>query len=232
MIKMKPIKYGLICALFLITGCATMPQGPRVAVMPTQGKPFDQFQREDSECRRWAEKSVGTAPSEIQNQNTVAGAAIGTAGGAGVGALLGSASGHAGAGAAIGAGLGLLMGSAIGSDSGRVSAAEAQKRYDIAYSQCMSSSGNQVTISPVYQAPARYYHPQRRRVIVVPAEQPPVYYAPAEPPAYYLPPQPPVYQSAPPSQPPVYQPPPPSPQQYQAPGLPPDLGNNYAPPPN
>jgi len=90
-------------------------------VLPAPGKPFSKFQEEDANCRRWAEQSVGVSPSEIRNQNTASGAAVGALGGAGVGALLGAASGHAGAGAAIGAGTGLLLGTAVGSDTGRVS---------------------------------------------------------------------------------------------------------------
>ncbi|MFA7405357.1 MAG: hypothetical protein WC007_15290, partial [Pelobacteraceae bacterium] len=102
-------------------------------------------------------------------------------------------------GAAIGAGTGLLMGSSSGSDAGRVSAQEAQRRYDTAYAQCMASNGNQVIMQREYAVP-RYY--QRRRVIMLPAEEPPVYYSPP---------------------PPVYQPPPPAPVTpvYPPPGTPP-----------
>jgi len=179
---MKPLKrFICIASAVIVSGCATMPTGPSVMVLPAPGKPFSKFQEEDANCRRWAEQSVGVSPSEIRNQNTASGAAVGALGGAGVGALLGAASGHAGAGAAIGAGTGLLLGTAVGSDTGRVSGQEAQRRYDIAYSQCMVSNGNRVG-----QTAPDYYH--RRRVIVVPAEPPPpVYYAPPPPP-------PPTYQ--------------------------------------
>jgi len=161
----------------IMSSCATMPTGPSVNVLPAPGKPFSQFQSEDANCRKWAEHSVGVSPTDVQNQNTAGGAAIGAVGGAGAGALLGAASGHAGAGAAIGAGTGLLLGTVIGSEKGRVTAREAQRRYDIAYEQCMTSSGNQV----VNRVP-------RRRVIVVPPPPPPVYYE--TPPAEYQPPPP------------------------------------------
>jgi len=134
----------LVVMVMLVSGCATFPTGPSVRVLPAPGKSFDQFQTEDAKCRRWAEQAIGVSPQDVQNQNTAGGAAIGTLAGAGVGALLGAASGHAGAGAAIGAGSGLLLGSAIGSDSGRVYGAQAQRRYDNAYVQCMYSHGNQV----------------------------------------------------------------------------------------
>jgi outer membrane lipoprotein SlyB len=176
---MKLLRQFLCVALAVtvsVSGCATMPTGPSVMVLPAPGKPFSTFQAEDASCRKWGEQSVGVSPSEIRNQNTAGGAAVGALGGAGVGALLGAASGHAGAGAAIGAGTGLLLGTAVGSDTGRVSGQEAQRRYDIAYSQCMVSHGNRVG------GQAEYY--RRHRVIVVPAEPPP-------PPVYYVPPPPP-----------------------------------------
>ena len=177
---LKRIAVGLL--MLAATGCATtMPQGPSVAVLPTQGKPFAKFQEEDADCRKWAEKSTGISSAEAQNQSTLSGAAVGSLIGAGAGALLGSVSGHVGAGAAVGAGAGLLMGTAVGSDSAKVTAREAQRRYDIAYSQCMSSYGNQISRPAVHEP--RYYYPPRR-VIVVPAEPPPVYYAPPPPPVY------------------------------------------------
>jgi hypothetical protein len=199
---MERMKLSAISILILaVTGCATtMPQGPSVMVLPAQGKPFSLFQEEDANCRKWAEKSIGISPAEAQNKGTASGATVGALTGAGAGALLGSVSGHMGAGAAIGAGVGLLMGTAVGSDTGQVSAREAQRRYDIAYAQCMASNGNQIGSSAVGTAP-RYYH--RRRVIVVPAEPYPDYYVvPPAPASTYPPPgapPPPVYAPAQPT---------------------------------
>ena len=127
-----------------LTGCATLPTGPSVMVLPTPGKPFELFQSEDLNCRRWAEQQVGTGPQQNYNDNVATGATVGTVLGAGIGALLGAASGHAGAGAAIGAGSGLLVGSANGAESGRVYGYQAQRRYDNTYLQCMYASGNQI----------------------------------------------------------------------------------------
>lgn len=170
---MKRVKQLVACTLVLVmTGCATMPTGPSVRVLPAPGKPFEQFQLEDAYCRRWADQAIGVSPQEAQNQNTAGGAAIGALGGAGVGALLGAAGGHAGAGAAIGAGSGLLLGSAIGSSSGQVYGEEAQRRYDNAYVQCMYSHGNQVP-----GAVRRY----RRRAVTPPPPPPDYEYAPSAP---------------------------------------------------
>jgi hypothetical protein len=130
--------------LLALSGCATLPTGPSVMVLPTPGKPFEVFLAEDAACRRSAEQQLGMNPQESYNENAVSGAAVGTAIGAGVGALLGAASGHAGAGAAIGAGSGLLVGSASGADAGQVYGHQAQRRYDNTYLQCMYANGNQI----------------------------------------------------------------------------------------
>jgi hypothetical protein len=58
--------------------------------------------------------------------------------------------GHAGTGAAIGAGTGLLGGAAVGANADQAAGWNAQRRYDIAYQQCMYAKGNQV---PGFQPP-------------------------------------------------------------------------------
>jgi hypothetical protein len=137
-----------ICLVFVVLlvigGCATIPKGPSVMVLPPPGKPFELFQVEDAICKQWAAQQIGQSPQETVNQNTVTGAVAGTVIGAGLGAAIGSTSGDMGAGAAIGAASGLLLGIASGSDSARVYGWEAQRRYDIAYMQCMYAKGNQI----------------------------------------------------------------------------------------
>lgn len=137
-------------ALLVLSGCATIPNGPSVRVLPGEGKTFEEFQADDAVCRQWAGQSIGISPQETVNRNAVTGAAVGTAIGAGAGALIGAATGHAGAGAAIGAGSGLLVGTASGAEAGNISGWEAQRRYDNTYVQCMYSKGNQVpgTVRP------------------------------------------------------------------------------------
>jgi len=137
-------------ALLAMSGCATIPTGPSVMVMPPPGKPFDVFTKEDNTCKQWAQQQIGTNPQEIANKNTTTGAAVGTAVGAGLGAAIGAASGQAGAGAVIGGASGLLVGTSEGSQAGQAYGNEAQRRYDNAYVQCMYSYGNQV---PGYRTP-------------------------------------------------------------------------------
>jgi len=154
-----------LLAIVALAGCATLPTGPSVMVLPGAGKTMEKFQEEDASCRQWASQQIGTSAQEVADQNTATGAVIGTMLGAGLGAAIGAASGNPGTGAAIGAGSGLLAGTAQGAAAGQVAGGEVQRRYDNAYVQCMYANGNQ--IPKVSQAPRRYYR------TVVP---PPVYY--------------------------------------------------------
>ncbi len=140
--RMQKLLPGL--ALLVVAGCATVPTGPSVLVLPAPGKPFEVFQADDIACRQWANYQIGVSPQEVATQSAVSGAAVGTIVGAGVGAALGAAAGDVGTGAAIGAGSGLLVGTASGASAGQYSGYETQRRYDHAYIQCMYAKGNQV----------------------------------------------------------------------------------------
>jgi len=172
------------CLLLLVLcGCATLPTGPSVNVLPAQGKPFDTFRTEDAMCRQWAEQQMGNSTQDAYDRNVATGAVAGTAVGAGLGAAVGSASGHAGAGALIGAASGLLVGTAAGSSSGQVYGREAQRRYDNAYMQCMYSYGNQV---PGYR-PRAVAVPPRPVVVAPPPPAAPVVVQTEVPPPEVLP---------------------------------------------
>ncbi len=140
-----------LTASVLLTACAVAPpSAPNVMALPSQGKPYDVFQREDYYCRQAAGGSGGGAETAAQAQNNAVGSAVvGTAVGAAAGALLGAASGNAGAGAAIGAGTGLLVGSAAGANSAGRGGYMSQQQYDTAYTQCMYAYGNSVQSPPV-----------------------------------------------------------------------------------
>ena len=123
--------------LALLAGCASLPDGPRVAVMPAPNKPFDVFVADDRLCRSFAAQSIGTSPNELASRNLVDNAVAGTAIGAAAGALAGGQHG-----AATGAAIGMVAGTASGAGQSSLSGSEAQRRYDIAYQQCMYSKGN------------------------------------------------------------------------------------------
>jgi hypothetical protein len=130
--------YGVLAGAMLLGACAQIPTGPSVAVMPPPGKPFDLFVQDDQLCRNYATQSIGgTSASQAAAASAVTSAAVGTALGAAVGALAG---GHnsVGTGAAVGA----VAGSAIGLGEADTSGRTVQRRYDIAYQQCMYSRGN------------------------------------------------------------------------------------------
>ncbi len=156
--------------LLAMGGCATLPEGPSVRVLPAPGKSFEQFQVDDGICRQWAAQQIGESAQETANRSTASSAVVGTAVGAGVGAMIGAAAGNPGAGAAIGGGSGLLLGTASGAGAGQASGGLAQRRYDNAYVQCMYAKGNQVPgavrrVRPVRNAPGSYpvppdYYPQ------------------------------------------------------------------------
>ncbi len=176
--------FPLFLALALLGGCATIPTGPSVMVLPGPGKPFEVFQSDDGVCRQWAAQQVGAQPNDAVNQNLAGGAAIGTLMGAGLGAAIGAASGNVGAGAAIGAGTGLVFGTAAATGPAYAAGGEVQRRYDIAYQQCMYMKGNQ--IPGIVRAPRRAYN--------VPPPPPPPGFTPGPPgpppPSAYPPPPP------------------------------------------
>ena len=127
-----------------VTGCATIPTGPSVMVLPGSGRTFEQFQTDDAVCRQWAQQELGITPGQAATRSTVSGAAIGTLAGAALGAAIGAAAGNPATGAAIGAGGGLLIGTAAGASAGQTAHVTVQRRYDIAYQQCMYAKGNQI----------------------------------------------------------------------------------------
>lgn len=137
-------------APILLAACAQMPAGPSTAVMPGPNKPFDVFVQDDSLCRGWAAHSIGLAghdaAAERMLASTITGAAIGVIAGA-------AAGGHRSVG--TGAAIGTAIGASAGATQGAETAWAAQRRYDIAYQQCMYSKGNLV---PSYYD-GNYRHP-------------------------------------------------------------------------
>ena len=144
------MKAKFVCVLTLVAaglaGCASVPTGPTVAVMPAPGKPFEVFQADDAVCRQYAASAAGVNANQAASSNMAGSMALGTAVGAAAGALAG---GHHGAG--VGAAGGLVVGTMAGSEQAGYGLSDAQHRYNIAYMQCMYAKGNQV---PGYGRPA------------------------------------------------------------------------------
>jgi uncharacterized protein YcfJ len=135
-----------------LAGCASIPTGPSVSVMPGPGKPFDLFNADNTICKEFARQQIGVDPNEVAREQVATGAAAGAVLGAASGALMGH--GHGGQAESM-AGAGLIVGSAAGSNAANESTMTLQRRYDIAYQQCMYAKGNQI---PGYSAP-RYASP-------------------------------------------------------------------------
>lgn len=173
---MRTNKIAICAALVsLVSGCVSVPDGPSVMVMPGDGKNFEQFRADDSECRQFAHYQIGgkTADQAVAN-SAVESAAVGTALGAAAGAAI-----NGGKGAGVGAGAGLLMGSMIGADAANASGNTLQRRYDIAYQQCMYTKGDKIPVAGNMSG-------SRRQARYLPP--PPDGYSP--PPSYYPPPPP------------------------------------------
>jgi len=166
------MKKLLLLLLLVMVGCATVQQpGPssNSAVIP-QGRDFETFRSDDQICRQWANEKIGHPDANngsILGSTTLATTLLGSASGA----LIGAASGSAGVGLAIGTAAGLLAGPVLGSTQAGANSQEMQRRYDIAYGQCMYSKGNNVPemhTQPKNQccvdhgygrpAPRRYYY--------------------------------------------------------------------------
>jgi hypothetical protein len=153
----KPVALCLLVSVF--TGaCVSVPSGPSVMVLPGSGKPFNDFQVDDANCRQFASQQVGTSVNETGARNTATGAVIGTVLGAALGAAIGAAAGSPATGAAVGAGAGLFGGTTVGAGNAQAAQGSVQKRYDASYVQCMYSKGNQVPVArgsmPAYAQPS------------------------------------------------------------------------------
>ncbi|MBI4756449.1 MAG: hypothetical protein HY778_13750 [Betaproteobacteria bacterium] len=129
-------------AAALLAGCATLPSGPSVMVLPGTGKSFEQFQTDDGACRQFAFAQIGVTPGQAATDSGVRSAAVGTV----VGAVAGAAIGGRG-GAGVGAGTGLVVGSMAGAGAAEQSAWGSQRRFDHAYIQCMYAKGHRVPVS-------------------------------------------------------------------------------------
>ena len=135
----KFIPAASLLSLAVLAGCASVPTGPSVMVMPGEGRSFDQFRYDDSDCRNFASVQVGGSAEQAAADSVARSAVLGTVIGAAAGAAI---NGHHGA--ASGAGAGLLFGTIAGAGAAQGSAYDVQRRYDYAYQQCMYSKGNRI----------------------------------------------------------------------------------------
>jgi hypothetical protein len=131
------IATGLVTSV-LLAGCATTPMGPTARVMPAPGKPFEVFAGDQTTCKQYASGEVGDG-SLTSNLKQLGTAALTTGLGAGLGAAV-----HGARGAEIGGAVGGIAGGAMAAHGSAQDQHSLQGRYDLAYTQCMYSHGNQV----------------------------------------------------------------------------------------
>ena len=127
----------LLLSVALVAGCASMPTGPSVLVLPGSGKSLNDFRASDFQCRHYAAQQIGGRSEDPTVRNAVIGTAVGALAGAAIG-------GQQGAG--VGAGAGLIVGSATGAEAGNRYGFDAQRHYDNAYIQCMYAGGHRVPV--------------------------------------------------------------------------------------
>ena len=127
----KPL--AVLSAALLTAGCATTPTGPMVRVMPAPNKPFEVFAQEQTDCEHYASDQVAGG-AQAANNRALGATALGAVLGLGVGAATGTAT--------IGAATGSAIGATVGANQSSYAGYSLQRRYDIAYSQCMYAKGN------------------------------------------------------------------------------------------
>jgi len=144
---MRKVLSGIssVTALAVLAGCAMQPVGPTISVFPAPYKPFDVFLADQDECQGYAASRVAGG-AQAANNRALGAAAVGTA----LGLALGAATGD-GRAASFGAAGGAAVGTAVGASESDQANFSLQRRYDIAYAQCMYAKGNQV---PGYQRAA------------------------------------------------------------------------------
>ena len=72
-----------LAAVVLVAGCATVPTGPNVMVLPGPQKSFEQFQADQMSCQQYANAAIGGTSAQDNAANSAAASAlVGTAIGA------------------------------------------------------------------------------------------------------------------------------------------------------
>lgn len=166
---MHTLRLPVILVLLVSSGCATLPSGPSILVLPGTGKTFERFRADDNMCRRYAYDQVrGMTPAQAASDSGVGSAILGSALGAATGAAV-----NGGRGAAVGAGIGLLFGALVGTEAAEVSASGVQQRYDYGYMQCMYARGHRVPMAA--ESLASDSMPRARRGYYPPPPPPPRY---------------------------------------------------------
>lgn len=171
--------FFFVASVLFVAGCASIPNGPSVMVLPGNGKSFEHFRFDDHECRQYASSHVnGTTPNEAAADVAARSAAAGAV----IGGLAGAAIGGSGRAVAGGAALGTAGGALAGTGAGHQSSRSVQGRYDIGYQQCMYAKGHKIPSAASYD-PMRGHINRRSVRPTIPPPPPPGTPPPPPPPA-------------------------------------------------
>lgn len=167
-----PITTQLLAAV-LLSGCVTPPMGPTAMVMPAPGKPFEAFAQDQALCKKFAGGEIdgGATISNFKQLGTVA---VSAALGAGLGAAV-----RGRRGAEYGGGLGAIGGTVAAAGGSARDQYSLQGRYDMAYTQCMYSRGNQVASATRAAPRIAYGAPATPRGAYMPPAAPRIAYGPS-----------------------------------------------------
>ena len=134
---------GALVGVALLTACTVPPpSGPTVMAIPPAGKNLAVFQQEDGQCRNYAAATIGALPPGQVPPLAAVGTVSATAASPAFDATAGDV------GKAIGGPPGYAGNVAAGATYAASSVYDVQTRYDIAYTQCVYSSGNAVLPMP------------------------------------------------------------------------------------
>ena len=131
----------------LVTACTIPPpSGPTVLAIPPPAKNLAVFQQEDRQCQSYAAATIGALPPGPVTAPAPGSSAVGTGSAAAAPPAYDATTGDAGA--TIGGAPGYAGNVAAGATYAASSVYDVQTRYDIAYTQCVYSSGNAVLPMP------------------------------------------------------------------------------------
>src|SRR5947209_290286 len=84
-IMVKSLRNLGVLSLAALAGCASVPTGPSVMVLPGDGRTFDQFRYDDMDCRNFAGSQVGGTADQAAADSVAKSAVLGTIIGAAAG---------------------------------------------------------------------------------------------------------------------------------------------------
>jgi len=130
----------LLSMLLVAASCATAPP-KRLELHPAQGQTAEQLDRDEWECRLWAQKQTGFDPGASLRNGALAGIFVLMGLGSAMGAVVGATQTAAGTGASIGAAAGLAVGPPVGAQAEFGRGADSFER---AFRACSEARGYQL----------------------------------------------------------------------------------------